>query len=218
MAGEDEPARKEQRFAALSTGLGHRHRRVSTETVRAQLDARELARRMTNATRVVPEAMDRREGTAPDDIESHGGRTEGSGKSAGWKLAPAAALKARSKATNRWLSTAAHFGNLHEVSRKVSASARAPDAALNRKFALTPNPDPVWLVAAAMKAVSSVSNVWLAERLTMGRPASVSQYVRRFRPCRRSDCGIVQGSGVKGQCVTPFAPCAVKIRPDCSAR
>ena len=130
------------------------------------------------------------------------------GKSAGWKLAPAAALKARSKATNRWLSTAAHFGNLHEVSRKVSASARAPDAALNRKFALTPNPDPVWLVAAAMKAVSSVSNVWLAERLTMGRPASVSQYVRRFRPCRRSDCGIVQGSSVKGQWVTPFA------RPD----
>ena len=127
------------------------------------------------------------------------------GKSAGWKLAPAAALKARSKATNRWLSTAAHFGNLHEVSRKVSASARAPDAALNRKFALTPNPDPVWLVAAAMKAVSSVSNVWLAERLTMGRPASVSQYVRRFRPGRRSDCGIVQGSGVKGQCVTPFS-------------
>jgi hypothetical protein len=32
-----------------------------------------------------------------------------------------------------------------------------------------------------MKAVSSVSNVWLAERLKMGRPASVSQYVRRFR-------------------------------------
>ena len=101
-------------------------------------------------------------------------------------------------------------GNLHEVSRKVSASARAPDAALNRKFALTPNPDPVWLVAAAMKAVSSVSNVWLAERLTMGRPASVSQYVRRFRPCRRSDCGIVQGSSVKGQWVTPFAPWAAR--------
>jgi len=36
-------------------------------------------------------------------------------------------------------------------------------------------------LAAAMKAVSSVSNVWLAERLKMGRPATVSQYVRRFR-------------------------------------
>ena len=41
--------------------------------------------------------------------------------------------------------------------------------------------EPKVRLAAAMKAVSSVSNVWLAERLTMGRPASVSQYVRRFR-------------------------------------
>jgi putative transposase len=35
-------------------------------------------------------------------------------------------------------------------------------------------------LAAAMKACSSVSNGWLAERLDMGKPASVSQYVRRF--------------------------------------
>lgn len=36
-------------------------------------------------------------------------------------------------------------------------------------------------LAVAMKAVTSVSNQWLAERLVMGAPASVSQYVRRFR-------------------------------------
>ncbi len=36
-------------------------------------------------------------------------------------------------------------------------------------------------LAAAMKARTSVSNRWLAERLDMGEPASVSQYVRRFR-------------------------------------
>jgi REP element-mobilizing transposase RayT len=36
-------------------------------------------------------------------------------------------------------------------------------------------------LAALMKLTSSVSNGWLAERLEMGRPASVSQYVRRFR-------------------------------------
>jgi hypothetical protein len=36
-------------------------------------------------------------------------------------------------------------------------------------------------LAALMKLTSSVSNGWLAERLGMGRPASVSQYVRRFR-------------------------------------
>jgi hypothetical protein len=35
--------------------------------------------------------------------------------------------------------------------------------------------EPKVRLAAAMKAVSSVSNVWLAERLTMGRPASGSR-------------------------------------------
>jgi putative transposase len=37
------------------------------------------------------------------------------------------------------------------------------------------------LLAAVMKAATSVSNGWLAERLRMGKPASVSQFVRRFR-------------------------------------
>jgi putative transposase len=36
-------------------------------------------------------------------------------------------------------------------------------------------------LAAAMKKATSVSNGWLARRLQMGAPASVSQYVRRFR-------------------------------------
>lgn len=36
-------------------------------------------------------------------------------------------------------------------------------------------------LAALMKATTSVSNGWLAERLDMGPAASVSQYVRRFR-------------------------------------
>jgi putative transposase len=36
-------------------------------------------------------------------------------------------------------------------------------------------------LAAVMKSTSSVSNGWLAERLEMGEPASVNQYVRRFR-------------------------------------
>jgi putative transposase len=36
-------------------------------------------------------------------------------------------------------------------------------------------------LAALMKTGTSVSNRWLAERLQMGKPASVSQYVRRFR-------------------------------------
>jgi hypothetical protein len=37
------------------------------------------------------------------------------------------------------------------------------------------------LLAAAMKAGTDVSNGWLCERLGMGTPASVSQFVRQFR-------------------------------------
>ena len=39
---------------------------------------------------------------------------------------------------------------------------------------------PKVLLAAAMKQSTSVSNGWLAEHLQMGRPASVSQFVRRL--------------------------------------
>ena len=44
-------------------------------------------------------------------------------------------------------------------------------------------------LAAAMKTGTSVSNGWLAERLAMGQPASVSQFVRRWlaEPKRRRD-------------------------------
>ena len=36
-------------------------------------------------------------------------------------------------------------------------------------------------LAAVLKTATSVSNTWLAKRLQMGPPASVSQYVRRYR-------------------------------------
>ena len=62
------------------------------------------------------------------------------GKSADWKLAIAAALKERTTVTNRWLATTLHMGNLHEVSRKVNAWTRQPDAALQKKLQWTPNP------------------------------------------------------------------------------
>lgn len=41
-------------------------------------------------------------------------------------------------------------------------------------------------LAAFMKTVTSVSNDWLAQRLKMGQPGSVSQYLRRFR-LKKSD-------------------------------
>jgi hypothetical protein len=36
-------------------------------------------------------------------------------------------------------------------------------------------------LAALMRATTSVSNGWLARKLQMGKPATVSQYLRRFR-------------------------------------
>ena len=51
------------------------------------------------------------------------------GKSAPWKLALAAGLRARTTVTNRWLAENLRMGSLHEVSRKVSAWTRRPDSA-----------------------------------------------------------------------------------------
>ncbi|MEO6567512.1 MAG: transposase [Opitutaceae bacterium] len=60
--------------------------------------------------------------------------------------------------------------------------------ALSRKLGVKLNklppkksaPEKVQL-AAAMKLTSSASNAWIAEKLQMGKPATVSQFVRRFR-------------------------------------
>lgn len=62
------------------------------------------------------------------------------GKSDPWKIAVAAALRQNTTATNRWMASNLHLGNLYEVSRKVNAWLRAPDPALARKLAITPNP------------------------------------------------------------------------------
>ncbi len=78
-----------------------------------------------------------------DDLLRTLGRTrqeaESEGKSADWKLAVAAAMKARSTVTNRWLSENLHLGAMHEVSRKVSQWLRQPDRRLARKLILNTN-------------------------------------------------------------------------------
>jgi hypothetical protein len=43
-------------------------------------------------------------------------------------------------ATNRWLTTTLHLGNLFEVSRKVAAWTRNPEPSLCKKLQITPNP------------------------------------------------------------------------------
>lgn len=59
-------------------------------------------------------------------------------------------------------------------------AAQALGIELNKLPARFSAPEKVSL-AAVMKSATSVANGWLAEGLRMGRPASVSQFVRRFR-------------------------------------
>jgi hypothetical protein len=55
-------------------------------------------------------------------------------KSSPWKVATAAAMKARTTATNRWLAEALNMGGLHEVSRRVSAWQHDPDSELQARL------------------------------------------------------------------------------------
>lgn len=63
---------------------------------------------------------------------------------------------------------------------RLGVAAQAAGVELARLPAQRSAPAKVKL-AALMKAATSVSNGWLAERLHMGQAGSVSQYVRRFR-------------------------------------
>lgn len=62
---------------------------------------------------------------------------------------------------------------------KLVALARAAKVDLARLPVQKSHPSKV-LLAAALKQSTSVSNGWLAERLAMGKPASASQFVRRY--------------------------------------
>lgn len=62
---------------------------------------------------------------------------------------------------------------------KLITLARVAKVDLRQLPAQKSHPDKVRL-AAALKRSTSVSNGWLAERLAMGKPASASQFVRRY--------------------------------------
>jgi len=132
---EDEPARKELRFAEMSTGwiigsagfaqsLLKEHRALIGQGQRLSTEmqaTREMAWRETLTGLL--ENLRR----TPSDLMA-------TGKSADWKLALATAMKVRTTVTNRWLAEALHMGNLHEVSRKVAAWSRQPDPRLMKKL------------------------------------------------------------------------------------
>ena len=63
---------------------------------------------------------------------------------------------------------------------KLETAAKAVQVSLEKLPDRKSAPEKV-VLAALLKQTTSVSNGWLARRLAMGEPASVSQYVRRFR-------------------------------------
>lgn len=132
---EDEPAQKAMNFASMSKGwaigsiefkksLVVEHKEAVATLKQNQAEWQELKHAMLeDALTHLLVKLNKERG---DLIRE--------GKSVPWKLALAAAMKTRTVATNRWLGEQLHMGNLHEVSRKVSAWTAAPDAALNKKL------------------------------------------------------------------------------------
>jgi REP element-mobilizing transposase RayT len=137
---EDEPARKAQRFADMSKGWIIGTTDFAKTLFKENQELVGQGRRMAAAMKETREALCQEELTAllrrlrrpPADLAKEN-------RSAGWKVAIAAAMKARTTATNRWLGAALQMGGLHEVSRQVSAWHRRPDPALQKKLAASTN-------------------------------------------------------------------------------
>jgi len=132
---EDEPARKAQRFSEMSKGWIIGTRSFAKELIK---ENRELT---GHGRRVAAEMKEASEAVWEEELSRLVVRlrrkqvdftTEP--KSATWKVAIAAAMKARTTATNRWLAEALNMGGLHEVSRRVSAWQREPDPELQRRL------------------------------------------------------------------------------------
>jgi len=119
---EDEPAQQVQKFSTMSKGwiIGTKHfaKDMYKEHAEAVGQGRRMAREMTETRdeiwreELLTLLRQRRRGEP---------ELAASPKSAEWKVALAAELKARSTVTNRWLGKALHMGGLHTVSRLVSA-------------------------------------------------------------------------------------------------
>jgi putative transposase len=137
---EDEPARKEQKFAEMSKGwiigtAGFAKSMVQENQAligHGRRMAAELAETHAALWRDELQALLAKLGRSPADLAKEP-------KSALWKAALAAAMKGRTTATNRWLGATLNMGGLHEVSRQVSAWHREPAPAMQRKLGITTN-------------------------------------------------------------------------------
>ncbi len=118
---------------------------------RKELVAERLSRGWCVGDRSFREEMKRAAAEAGADLERFSG------------LAPEEVRHERHKQWEERLNTLAQAANIDL--RTLPAQKSHPDKAK---------------LAAAMKASSSVSNAWLAARLNMGKPASASQFARRW--------------------------------------
>jgi putative transposase len=137
---EDEPARKAQRFAEMSTGW------VIGTSGFAKAMVKEKQVLVGRSRRTNMDLQETREAVWQDELNallSRFGRSTADlareKKSAVWKAAVAAELKIRTTATNRWLGEKLHMGALHEVSRRVSAWNRQPDLRMKRQLGFSTN-------------------------------------------------------------------------------
>lgn len=132
---EDEPTRKRQRFDRMSRGWIIGSNQFAKAMMQERQELTGCGPRLALELREAKESLWldalygllRQLNRKPSDLTV-------TGKSADWKLAVAATLKARTTVTNRWLGQKMHLGALHEVSRKVTAWNRTPDLALLRKL------------------------------------------------------------------------------------
>jgi REP element-mobilizing transposase RayT len=146
---EDEPARKQQKFEAMSRGWIIGSKGFARALVQEHKELSGQGPRLAKEVQAAREAvwLDTRERLLRQLCHT-AAELEPAGKSVDWKLAVAAGLKARTTATNRWLAQNLCMGNMHEVSRKVAAWIRRPDPALFSLINQTPNPKPQTLTPA----------------------------------------------------------------------
>jgi REP element-mobilizing transposase RayT len=137
---EDEPARKQQRFAEMSRGWIIGTADFAKTVIKENRELAGQGRRMAAELKEARESLWleqlhillRRLRRTPADLATQR-------KSADWKVALAAALKAQTTVTNRWLGEVLNMGGLHEVSRQISAWRQRSAPAGQKKLIMTTN-------------------------------------------------------------------------------
>ena len=130
---EDEPAQKRLMFDRMSRGWVVGARDFKQAMVKEHAQAAAALTRGDRVLEIIAE--DALQGELTSWLRKLGMKREAiaaEGKSEPWKLAIAAAMKAHTTATNRWLAENLAMGNRYEVSRKVQAWSRRPDPKLAR--------------------------------------------------------------------------------------